>query len=211
MLSELNEALNQARLDAAGGDIEARKTLKNIRAMIDDAAARDAIHPAMLMMLGRLFAGAQIEIGVPRARRWAGRWTWGLSRAPRRNKPMRRFCGPGLSARAIRSVRARRGGRGSHLDFSRRHYRSAFVERMAVDPMRWHPPDRGRFPPPSRGGRPRRRPSAASAPRRASLDDERRRWIEAIRPWLAPARRSALDAGASRARAAPLRGRPRRS
>ncbi len=63
MLSGLNEALNQARLDAAGGDIEARKTLKTIRAMIDEAAARDAIHPAVLMMLGRLFASARIEIG----------------------------------------------------------------------------------------------------------------------------------------------------
>ena len=45
MLSELNEALNQARLDAAGGDIEARKTLKNIRAMIDEAAAQRR-HPS---------------------------------------------------------------------------------------------------------------------------------------------------------------------
>ena len=69
MLSELNEALNRARLDAAGGDIEARNTLRNIRAMIDESAARDAIHPAVLMMLGRLLAGAQIEIGEPRARR----------------------------------------------------------------------------------------------------------------------------------------------
>ena len=45
MLSGLNEALNQARLDAAGGDIEARNTLKTIRGMIDEAAARDAIQP----------------------------------------------------------------------------------------------------------------------------------------------------------------------
>src|SRR5208337_1545470 len=62
-LSELGVALDQTRLDAAGGDAEARLTLKNIHAMIDEAAARDTINPAMLMLLGRLFAAAQIEIG----------------------------------------------------------------------------------------------------------------------------------------------------
>lgn len=63
-LSELEEMLNQTRLDAAGGDIEVRHTLNNIRAAIDDAAARDAIHPAILFVLGRLLADAQIDIGA---------------------------------------------------------------------------------------------------------------------------------------------------
>ncbi len=41
----------------------------------------------------------------------------------------------------------------------------------------------------------------------SGLDDERRRWIDAIRPWLVPARRSALDAGLAGARRpAPLPG-----
>ena len=39
-LSEPDLALNQTRLDAAGGNAEARLTLKNIHAMIDEAAAR---------------------------------------------------------------------------------------------------------------------------------------------------------------------------
>jgi hypothetical protein len=39
-----------------------------------------------------------------------------------------------------------------------------------------------------------------AAPR--GLDDERRRWIETIRPWLAPPQRSALDAGLPGARRA---------
>ena len=39
----------------------------------------------------------------------------------------------------------------------------------------------------------------------SGLDDERRCWIEAIRPWLAPPRRSALDAGLPGARRAASR------
>ncbi len=62
-LSDLGEALNQTRLDAAGGDARARETMKNVHAMIDEAAGRDAIHLGVLFMLGRLFAGAEIDIG----------------------------------------------------------------------------------------------------------------------------------------------------
>jgi hypothetical protein len=199
MLSELNEALNQARLDAAGGDIEARKTLKNIRAMIDEAAARDAIHPAMLMMFGRLLAGAQIEIGEP-ARTALGRaLDFGALKGSTADA-YEALLRPALSQSGsdpfelYEEVEAL-------ISIFPVAYRSAFVERMAVDSdalirrsavgfllHRDEAPAEAAI----RG--------LGAAP--SGLDDERRRWIETIRPWLAPPRRSALDAGLPGARRA---------
>ncbi len=109
-LSELDLALNQTRLDAAGGNAEALLTLKNIHAMIDEAAARDAIHPAMLMVLGRSFAAAQVEIGDA-AREAMGRaLDLGGPRLPRK-KLTGRFCSrccrpadPGRSSSTKRSA-----------------------------------------------------------------------------------------------------------
>ena len=151
MLSELNEALNQARLDAAGGDIEARKTLTNIRAMIDEAAARDAIHPAMLMMLGRLLAGAQIEIGEP-ARAALGRALDLGALEGSAADAYEALLRPALSQSGsdpfelYEEVEAL-------ISIFPVAYRSAFVERMAVDSDALIAPERGRFPPPSRRGR----------------------------------------------------------
>ena len=62
-MSELAEALDEARVDANGGDPEARQTLKAVRDRIDKAARRDEIHPGILILLGRLFAGSQVDIG----------------------------------------------------------------------------------------------------------------------------------------------------
>ena len=190
MLSELNEALNQARLDAAGGDIEARKTLKTIRAMIDEAAARDAIHPAMLMMLGRLFASARIEIGGS-ARAALGR-ALDLGLKGSAADAYETLLRPGLSQiesgpfEFYEEVEAL-------ISIFPVAYRSAFVERMVVDS---HALIRRS----AVGFLLHRDEAAAEAAIRglgaapSGLDDERRRWIDAIRPWLAPARRSALDA-----------------
>ena len=61
--SALAEQLDCVRVDANGGDPEARKTLKSVRNKIDEAAGRDEIHPAALFLLARLFAGAQVDIG----------------------------------------------------------------------------------------------------------------------------------------------------
>ena len=42
---------------------EARETMKAVREKIDNAARRDDIHSSVLMMLGRLFSGAKVDIG----------------------------------------------------------------------------------------------------------------------------------------------------
>ena len=62
-MSELAEELDRLRVDANGGDREAREELKAVRERIDKAARRDEIHPGVLILLGRLFAGSQVDIG----------------------------------------------------------------------------------------------------------------------------------------------------
>jgi hypothetical protein len=62
-MSELSEELDRLRVDVNGGDAEAREELNRAREMIDRAANRNEIHPAALMILGRLFAGAHVDIG----------------------------------------------------------------------------------------------------------------------------------------------------
>jgi hypothetical protein len=63
LMSELAGELDRVRIDANGGDPEARETLKAVRDKIDHAARRNEIHPAALIVLGRLFAGSQVDIG----------------------------------------------------------------------------------------------------------------------------------------------------
>src|SRR5208337_329259 len=62
-MAQLAEELERVRIDASGGDAEAREELKTVRENIDRAALRDDIHPAVLMLLGRLFSAAQVDIG----------------------------------------------------------------------------------------------------------------------------------------------------
>ncbi|RBP15483.1 hypothetical protein DFR50_10839 [Roseiarcus fermentans] len=62
-ISELAEELDRLRVDANGGDPRARAALSRARGMIDEAAAQDAIHPGILMILGRAFEGAHVDIG----------------------------------------------------------------------------------------------------------------------------------------------------
>ncbi len=62
-MSQLAEELERVRVDANGGDPEARELLKAVRETIDKAARRDEIHPSVLMILGRLFSGAKVDIG----------------------------------------------------------------------------------------------------------------------------------------------------
>ena len=60
---ELAEALDEARVDANGGSVEARAALKAVRDKIDEAARRDEVHLGILILLGRVFAGSQLDIG----------------------------------------------------------------------------------------------------------------------------------------------------
>jgi hypothetical protein len=199
MLSELNQALNQARLDAAGGDIEARKTLKSIGATIDEAAARDAVHPAMLVMLGRLLAGAQIEIGEP-ARAALGRALDLGALKGSAADAYEALLRPALSQSGSDPFELYEEAE-ALISIFPAAYRSAFVERMAVDShalMRRSAVGFLLHRDEAPGEAAIRGLSAAPS----GLDDERSRWIEAIRPWLAPPRRSALDAGLPGARRA---------
>jgi hypothetical protein len=63
LLTDLADALNETRLEANGGDAQARRTLARAGAAIDEAAARDAIHPGYLIVFGRAFAKAGLDIG----------------------------------------------------------------------------------------------------------------------------------------------------
>jgi hypothetical protein len=198
-LSELSEALNEARLGAAGGDIEARETLKNLRAMIDEAAVGDAIHPAMLLILGRLLAGAQIGIGEP-MRAALGRALNLGALDGSAARAYEAFLRPALSQSGSNPFELYEEAE-ALISIFPIAYRSAFVEQMAVDS---HALVRRS----AVGFLLHRDEASAEAAIRGlgaapgGLDDESRRWVEAIRPWLAPQRRSALDAelpGARRA------------
>ena len=190
-LSELDVALDQTRIDAAGGDADARLTLKNIHAMIDEAAARDAIHPAMLMLLGRSFAAAQIEIGVAAREAMRRALDFGGFRASA-EEAYRAFLQPLLSASRSGPFELNEEI-GAAISIFPVHYTSALVERLAADTNSLARRTAAGF------LLHREEPLAEAAIRGfgaapGELDDECRRWIDTIRPWLAPARRTAIDA-----------------
>jgi hypothetical protein len=191
-LSDLGEALNQTRLDAAGGDAWARETMKNVHAMIDEAAGRDGIHLGVLFMLGRLFAGAEIDIGDA-ARAAVGRTLDAESFDDPAEDAYRAFVQPMVSA-----------GKGDPFDLCEEigaliaifplRYKVAFVERLAGETNalarqavvgflldRDEPLAQAAI----RG--------LAAAAARGGLDHKCRRWIEIIRPWVTPARRRSIE------------------
>ena len=65
LLTDLSDALNETRLEANGGDPRARQTLARIRSAVDKAAERDEIHPGYLIIFGRTFAAAGLDVGEP--------------------------------------------------------------------------------------------------------------------------------------------------
>ncbi len=64
-LTDLSEALNETRLEANGGDPRARQTLARVRSAVDKAAERGEIHPGYLIIFGRTFAAAGLDVGEP--------------------------------------------------------------------------------------------------------------------------------------------------
>ncbi len=190
-MSRLAEELESVRIDANGGDPEARETLKAIRGKIDKAARRDDIHPSVVMILGRLFSGAQVDIGDA-ARASMGRMaSAGLFHQPG-EEAYHALVQPALSSLAGDAFAVHEEIR-SMIAIFPLSYKAALVEALAAD------------------RNPRGRQSAvgfllapeeplalaavrglAAAP--DALDADCRRRIDMIRAWLPPFRREALDA-----------------
>ncbi len=202
-MSELIEELDRLRVDVNGGDREARETLKAVGEKIDKAARRDEIHPGVLILLGRLFAGSQVDIGDA-ARASMGRMVAaGLFYEPG-VEAYRVLVQPQLLNLAgdpfalheeIRSV----------IAILPSDYKIALIETLAADPnaLAHHAAVGFLLDPDEPLARAALRGLAASAARKA-LDAACRGRIDMIRPWLAPARREALDAAIPPAeRAAP--------
>jgi hypothetical protein len=192
-MSQLAEELENVRIDANGGDPQARESLKAVREKIDKAARRDDIHFTILMMLGRLFSGAKVDIGDA-ARASMGRMaSAGLFSEPGEEayrslvQPMlMNFAGDPFAAHEeVRSL----------MSIFPVPYQAELVEGLAAD----------------RDPRARRtaigfllapeEPVAlaavsglAASAAQGGLDAECRRRIDMIRGWLPPSRREALDA-----------------
>ena len=191
-MSQLAEELENVCIDANGGDPEARESLKAVREKIDNAARRDDIHFTILMMLGRLFSGAKVDIGDA-ARASMGRMvSAGLFAEPGEDayrwlvQPMvMNFGGDPFAAHEeVRSL----------MSIFPVPYQAGLVEALAADRD------------------PRARRSAIgfllapeepvalaavnglAAAARGGLDADCRRRIDMMRMWLPPSPRQALDA-----------------
>jgi hypothetical protein len=187
---DLDRALDRTRLKAAGGDARARETLDEIRATIDEAANRDAINPAMLMMLGRSFAAANVEIGNAARSAMRRAVEFGDFRAVA-DELCQSFidsalldaqCDPFVIYEELAAA----------ISILPLHCKSEFVARLMASPDA----AARRV---AMGFLLDREAALAEAAINAlgalpgRLDDERRRWIATMRPWLSPARRAALD------------------
>jgi hypothetical protein len=62
VISHLSDRLDQFRVDANGGDPRARDALKKFRARLDLAIADEEIHPANLILLGKIMWTAQLPV-----------------------------------------------------------------------------------------------------------------------------------------------------
>lgn len=189
-MSELAEELDRLRVDANGGDPDARAELRAVRQRIDNAARRNEIHPGILLMLGRLFAGAQVDIGDA-ARASMGRMVAaGVFHEPD-DEAYGSLVQPLLADLAGDDFDLHEEVRTLSSIFPS-GYRARLVQSFAADPTE------------------RARRSAVgfllddddqtalsaihglAAP--GKIDPTTRRRIELMRPWLSPVRRDALDA-----------------
>ena len=191
-MSELSEELDRLRVDANGGDPEARELLTRVRDMIAKAALRDDIHPAALMILGRLFAGSHVDIGDA-ARASMGRIVEaGLLHEPG-EAAYRELVQPLMNHLVGDDFGLHEEVRSLSAIFPD-SYRSRLIEAFAADSV-----DRARrsavgflLDAEDTTALAAIRGLSASA-ERGDLDDTARRRIALIRPWLSSARRKALD------------------
>ncbi len=192
-MSKLSDALERARIDANGGDPEARETLKAVREKIDKAARRDEIHPGVLILLGRLFAESQVDIGDG-ARALMGRMVAAdLFREPG-EEAYSVLVQPLLTDLASDPFTLHHEI-GSLISIFPLNYKAALVECLAADSKALaHQAAVGFLLDPDE-------PIALAAVRglaasaaQSGLDAACRQRVDRIRPWLAPPRRAALDA-----------------
>jgi len=192
-MSELAEELDRLRVDANGGDPEARETLKAARETIDKAARRDEIHPGVLILLGRLFAGSQVDIGDG-ARASMGR----MIAADLFYEPGEEaYCAlvQPLLTGLTRDPFALHDEVRSLIAVFPSDYKAALVEALAADSnaLAHHAAVGFLLDPDEPLALAAVRGLAASAAG-SGLDAACCRHIDMIRPWLTPARREALDA-----------------
>ena len=168
-------------------------SLKAVRETIDKAARRDEIHPSVLMILGRLFSGAKVDIGDA-ARASMGRMaSAGFFYEPG-DEAYRSLVQPALLSLAGDPFAVHEEIR-SLIAIFPLPYQAALIEALAAD------------------RNPRGRQSAigfllapdeplalaalrglAASIARSPLEADSRRRIDMIRAWLPPFRREALDA-----------------
>lgn len=191
-MSSLADELERLRIDANGGDPEARETLTAARDKIGGAARRDEIHPGALILLGKLFAGSQVDIGDG-ARALMGRYVesglfpqQGEASYRALVKPLLRSFSddPFATHEEIRSL----------IAIFPRTYKTSLIEALAADADAFAvqtgvgfllDPDEPLALAAIHG-------LAASAARE-TLGAQSRQRVEMIRPWLAPTLRDALD------------------
>ena len=191
-MMDLSEELERLRIDANGGAPKARKALNRARERIGEAAREDDIHPGILIILGRLFASAKVDVGEA-ARASMGRMvSEGLFQEPGEDG-FRALMQPMLNGLAGDDFGLHEEIRCFSAIFPSA-YKAGLVEAVASDfgdrARRCAPgflldPDEATALAAIRG-------LAASAAR-GELDAVTRRRIGLIRPWLPSARREALD------------------
>lgn len=201
----LAEALDEARIDANGGSREARAALNAVRDRIDRAARRDEINLGILILLGRVFAGSQLDIGEA-ARASMGRMlSAGVFRRSS-EEAYRAFVEPQLSFHEGDAF-ALHGELRMSLAIFPADFRAELVAALAIDA---NPRGRGAAvgflldseePAALAAAR-----GLAAAEALGAVDAECRGRIDMVRDWLSPSRRAALDAVARST--APASGRP---
>jgi len=199
-MSSLAGELERLRIDANGGDPEARETLAAARDKIGRAARRDEIHPSALVVLGRLFAGSQVDIGDA-ARALMGRYLEGGLFPEPGEESHRTLVKPLLRSFADDPFEAHEELRSLIAIFPLK-YKVSLIEALAADTDA-HAVQTGvgfLLDPEAPLALAAIRGLAASAAR-GTLDAQARRRIEMIRPWLAATLRDALDQAVPRAEA----------